>query len=122
MKKTMQNILAQNSNLQIAYLCGKCGREVEKEALVCPNCGAKLGKIICPFCKFRGRITDFKYDTCPKCGRKSGERGIVKKAPDNAGRRNIGLTKNMFWLLFLILTAGLIALLLIIAYNFELLK
>ena len=71
MKKIIQNILAQKSKGEIVYLCGKCGKEVEKEAIICNHCNAKLGKIRCPFCNFIGSIDDFKLDTCPRCGRKN---------------------------------------------------
>jgi uncharacterized membrane protein YvbJ len=120
MKKTMQNVLAQNSNSQIAYLCGKCGKEVEKEALKCRHCGARLGKIVCPFCKFKGSIEDFKLDTCPRCGRKNDSTAPVKKKNENTGYKKMPLSKKMFWFLFMILTLGIIALILIIEYNFNL--
>ncbi len=67
----MQNVLAANSTGDMAYLCGKCGHEVDKRANVCDNCGARLGGIRCPFCNFSGSADAFKNDTCPKCGRKS---------------------------------------------------
>ena len=42
--------------------CPKCGAEIDKNALVCPNC-KKVLKIICPVCK-----TINTQNTCKKCG------------------------------------------------------
>ena len=42
--------------------CPKCGAEIDKSALVCPNC-KKVLKIICPVCK-----TINTQNTCKKCG------------------------------------------------------
>lgn len=42
--------------------CPKCGVEIDKSALVCPNC-KKVLKIICPVCK-----TINTKNTCKKCG------------------------------------------------------
>lgn len=42
--------------------CPKCGAEIDKSALVCPNC-KKVLKIICPVCK-----TINTKNTCKKCG------------------------------------------------------
>ncbi len=60
--------------------CPKCGAEIEKNALVCPNC-KKVLKIICPVCK-----TVNTKNTCRKCG----EVLVVKCA--KCGK--INLTKN----------------------------
>lgn len=53
----------------IMFICGKCGNEVDKEAEVCNRCGAKLGNIRCPFCRYTGSPDKFKNDRCPKCGK-----------------------------------------------------
>lgn len=42
--------------------CPKCGAEIDKSALVCPNC-KKVLKIICPVCK-----TVNNKNICKKCG------------------------------------------------------
>ncbi len=42
--------------------CPKCGAEINKSAMVCPNC-KKVLKIICPVCK-----TVNEKNTCKKCG------------------------------------------------------
>lgn len=42
--------------------CPKCGAEIDKGAMVCPNC-KKVLKIICPVCK-----TVNTKNTCKKCG------------------------------------------------------
>ena len=42
--------------------CPKCGAEIDKGALVCPNC-KKVLKIICPVCK-----TVNTKNVCKKCG------------------------------------------------------
>lgn len=60
--------------------CPKCGAEIDKNALVCPNC-KKVLKIICPVCK-----TVNTKNTCRKCG----EILVVKCA--KCGK--INLTKN----------------------------
>lgn len=43
--------------------CPKCGAEIDKSAMVCPNC-KKVLKIICPNCK-----TVNTKNTCRKCGK-----------------------------------------------------
>lgn len=42
--------------------CPKCGAEINKNAMVCPNC-KKVLKIVCPVCK-----TVNSKNTCKKCG------------------------------------------------------
>lgn len=42
--------------------CPKCGAEISKSAMVCPNC-KKVLKIVCPVCK-----TINTKNTCKKCG------------------------------------------------------
>lgn len=42
--------------------CPKCGAEISKSAMVCPNC-KKVLKIVCPICK---TVND--KNTCRKCG------------------------------------------------------
>ena len=42
--------------------CPKCGAEISKNAMVCPNC-KKVLKIVCPVCK-----TINTKNTCKKCG------------------------------------------------------
>lgn len=42
--------------------CPKCGAEINKNAMVCPNC-KKVLKIVCPVCK-----TINTKNTCKKCG------------------------------------------------------
>ena len=116
LKKQLQNVLAQNSSTEIAYLCGKCGKEVAKEAWVCEHCGAKLGKIQCPFCCFTGTIEDFKFDTCPKCGRKT-DKQKKKKSKEQKPVKESLLSHKLFWGLFFVLIVG-ISIILYIYYNF----
>lgn len=123
MKKVIQNVLAQNSNNKIAYLCGRCKKEVGKKDSVCRHCGAKLGNIKCPFCNFTGDVNDFKYDTCPKCGRKNkivslNIRNDMKK--NNAILYLTNLTAVQFWSLFAFLIVILIFLILTFFYYFDL--
>ncbi len=60
--------------------CPKCGAEIDKSAMVCPNC-KKVLKIICPECR-----TVNAKNTCKKCGKIL----VVKCA--KCGK--INLTKN----------------------------
>jgi len=118
MNKKVQNILAQNSTGSIAYICAKCYKEVEKDAKVCKNCGAKLGNIRCPFCNFKGDESDFKNDTCPKCGRKSTDKETSlniknQKIEDKSMNFKSNLSQRYFLFLFvflIFLLAGIIAL------------
>ena len=117
MKKPMQNVLAQNSDGSIAYVCGKCYKEIGKEDAVCKHCGARLGNIKCPFCHFTGNPEDFRNDTCPKCGRKTTLHPAAHKK-SGKGKYGTGSDKNdlylsnkVFWLLilFLFITMGVLA-------------
>ena len=130
MGKTIQNVLASNSDGTIAYICGKCHSEVAKEAKVCQSCGAKLGNIRCPFCNFKGDLDDFKNDTCPKCGRKKTldiKNNTVNK--DNRKQKVGGYTstniksnflKKYFSLLLILLLSVLILLSAIFLFYFDL--
>ena len=119
MSKPIQNVLARNSKGKIAYLCSKCGKEVKKEATICENCGARLGKIRCPFCNYVGGIDDFKMDTCPRCGRKSNQNIASTKNTKKNIRNYIGLSTKLFWFLFIILTASIFFLIIIMLHYFE---
>ena len=119
MKKINQNILAKNSTGNIGYFCSKCGREVAKDATICSNCGAKLGKIRCPFCNFVGEINDFKFDTCPKCGRKN--KPAAKKNNLKKPTLNLPFSIKLFWTLLTLLIGILIILLYLFIKNFDLL-
>jgi uncharacterized membrane protein YvbJ len=119
MKKINQNVLAMNSNKTIAYICGRCGKEVAKDAVRCIYCNAKLGDIRCPFCNFLGDVEAFKDDTCPKCGRKNtltdksnGKKGYYV----NNGKisKKSFISKNIFIILFTALL--LIAIIALIAF------
>jgi DNA-directed RNA polymerase subunit RPC12/RpoP len=118
MKNQIQNVLAQNSNNEISYLCGRCGKEVNKEATICIYCGAKLGNIKCPFCNFEGDINAFKYDTCPKCGRKNNS--LKNKSARYIVQRDTVFSKKLFWILLLTLLflLGLIGF--VFLYKFDL--
>jgi len=84
------------------YICGKCRKEVEKDAKICSNCGARLGKIRCPFCNFTGELEDFKKDTCPKCGKKS-KNVFSKTNIETFAKKNDGIISNRFFLLIFVL-------------------
>lgn len=102
-KKHIQNVLAASSNGEIAYVCGKCGKIIQKEDSICKHCGARLGDIKCPFCNFKGSVDDFKRDTCPRCGRKNtGTTGQAaargKKTGDDNGLS--GISARFYWTFF----------------------
>ncbi|HOF02035.1 MAG TPA: zinc ribbon domain-containing protein [Spirochaetota bacterium] len=73
MKTNRESGLNEDKMGDVLYICGKCSREIDKEDKICPHCGARLGKIRCPFCKFTGSVQDFKNDYCPKCGKKKSD-------------------------------------------------
>jgi uncharacterized membrane protein YvbJ len=110
MKNIEQNILARNSNKSIAYICGKCGKEVEKEAVVCKFCGSKLGNIRCPFCNFIGDLEAFKDDTCPRCGRKKNN---VNNKPEIMNSTSIKKNSFISNKNFIILLISLVAIIII---------
>ena len=117
MKKNIQNILAQNSNKSIAYICAKCGGEVAKDAVRCIYCNAKLGNIRCPFCNFIGDVDDFKHDTCPKCGRNT---QIEKKSRIIIDtKKNSFMSERIFIILFTLLIFVIIVALFIFLKYFE---
>ena len=117
MKKIEQNILAKNSNKEIAYLCSKCGKEVDKEATRCIHCGAKLGNIRCPFCNFTGTVNDFSEDTCPRCGRKNISKGSKINRIKTITR--LSFFQKYFWLLFALMISliVIVIILFIILYD-----
>jgi hypothetical protein len=123
MKKITQNVLAQNSNNEIAYLCGKCGREVKKDSERCIYCGARLGNIRCPFCNFTGSVEDFKEDTCPRCGRKKSGKSEpqVKKNKRPANESKQYFFQKYFWVILLTLIFLTGAVFFAILNHFELL-
>ena len=47
--------------------CKSCGKEIENDAKVCPECGAPQGKT--KFCKHCGAQIDEDCVICPKCGK-----------------------------------------------------
>lgn len=107
----------------IAYICGKCHKEVEKEAKICKYCGAHLGKIRCPYCNFTGEIEDFKHDTCPKCGKKSKiiyDLNKVKSPVIKNIKIQTSISKKLFLLLFILLIFILFSLFLIFIIYFKL--
>lgn len=57
------------------YRCGRCGEKVEKSALICPGCGAKLGSIRCSQCDYTGVPSEFINDRCPRC------RAVLRTTP-----------------------------------------
>ena len=120
MAKPNRNVLAKNSSGEIAYVCGKCGHIVQKEATICEKCGARLGKIRCPFCSFTGSVEDFKYDTCPKCGRNTDAGRKRNRSGNNTDDGNpYFFIFNKFWLLFGFLILALIAITIIFLKYFE---
>ncbi|HOV14502.1 MAG TPA: zinc ribbon domain-containing protein [Spirochaetota bacterium] len=127
MSKPQQNFLAANSDGTIAYICGKCHNEVAKDAKVCKNCGAKLGSIRCPFCNFKGEVSDFKDDTCPKCGRKNQNlneklkpKESLSSVPDSSKTSETNLSQRYFFFFFIFLTISLLIILGLFVYHFDL--
>jgi predicted RNA-binding Zn-ribbon protein involved in translation (DUF1610 family) len=121
MKKTVQNVLAQNSNNEIAYLCGKCGREVKKESVRCIHCGARLGNIKCPFCGFTGSVEDFSEDTCPRCGRKKSVEIENRTGKTQVPKPVIkhSFFQRCFWIILAVLTILTVAVFFAILKRFE---
>ena len=124
MKKNIQNVLAQNSDGTIAYICGKCSEEIDKEDTICPNCGAKLGNIRCPFCNFVGGVPDFQNDTCPRCGRKTQNANNNVNNTEKRSNKNLKpistFNKKFFWLFFILLIVLTFGLFILFIYYFEL--
>lgn len=124
MKKTIQNVLAQNSTGEIVYICGNCAKEIDKEDKVCPHCGSRLGYIKCPFCNFKGDVEDFRDDTCPRCGRKKSEifsgRIFSDKKKENDTFVHKSYIPNYKLLLFVLICLSLIGIVVFIKY-FEIL-
>lgn len=128
MKRVTQNLLAQHSSGEIDYLCGRCGKAVEKDALICPHCSAKLGNIRCPFCNFTGSPRDFSGDTCPRCGRKNSEeesKGGVKPAKgalnrvDTYSNKKSSLIGKYFWTIFIFLSIMIVGLVILFLFYYD---
>jgi uncharacterized membrane protein YvbJ len=107
------------------YICGKCKSIVEKNATVCNKCGARLGKIRCPFCNFTGDLNDFKYDTCPKCGKKNKIKRIDSKKINNGNininNKSFSISKKLFLILALLLFFSILILSFIFILYYKLL-
>ncbi|MBR2522779.1 MAG: zinc ribbon domain-containing protein [Coriobacteriales bacterium] len=57
--------------------CGRCGYPVEKDYVMCPNCGAQL-KNVCPNC---GRPINPEWSVCPYCCTPSARAVAANMAP-----------------------------------------
>jgi predicted RNA-binding Zn-ribbon protein involved in translation (DUF1610 family) len=53
----------------IEFYCKRCGHPTGYTAVVCGNCGARLGALKCPHCAYAGPRTNFVNYVCPECGR-----------------------------------------------------
>lgn len=51
----------------LRYYCEHCGREVRRDAVVCPYCGRFFTSVKCPKCGYSGRVEEFRRG-CPVCG------------------------------------------------------
>ena len=72
----------QGEILQEAFVCPKCGEEVEEDFFFCPHCRAEL-LFKCEKC---GKLCESTWSACPYCGKeKAGEKDektpLKKKAP-----------------------------------------
>lgn len=114
MKNDKENDVNEDKMGDVLYICGKCSREIDKEDKICPHCGARLGKIRCPFCGFTGSVQDFKNDYCPKCGKKKSDinkyidkkLAAMKKAKSKSGYfqpSSINIDGRTFAFLFIFL-------------------
>ena len=115
-------------NESIAYICGKCYKEVPKEATVCPSCGTRLGKIKCPFCYFTGTLDDFSNDTCPKCGKKNKKSDIRKNIKNNISLKkkiniinkdSYSISNKYFWSFFCIFLIIILIMIIYFLINFN---
>lgn len=58
---------SQKREEMISLFCKSCGKEIDNNAKVCPECGAPQGKT--KFCKHCGAQIDEECVICPKCGK-----------------------------------------------------
>jgi predicted amidophosphoribosyltransferase len=49
------------------YFCEHCGKEVRRDAPLCPYCGRFFSSVRCPKCGFSGDVAEFDSG-CPVCG------------------------------------------------------
>ena len=57
--------------------CSECGQKLDKNSMVCPNCGYKNQIITCPNCGTKVSYTNIRF--CPKCGSKILKYDFLKK-------------------------------------------
>ncbi len=49
------------------FFCENCGKEVKRNAPLCPHCGRFFASVRCPSCNYLGSASQFT-NGCPKCG------------------------------------------------------
>lgn len=57
--------------------CSECGKKLNQNSMVCPNCGYKNQIITCPNCGTKVSDTNIRF--CPKCGNKILKHNLLKK-------------------------------------------
>ena len=59
--------MEKNSDSIPKFFCENCGKEVKRNASICPHCGRFFASVKCPACNYIGEESQFR-DGCPRCG------------------------------------------------------
>ncbi len=51
----------------VKFFCENCGKEVKRNASICPHCGRLFASVKCPACNYAGSASQFS-NGCPRCG------------------------------------------------------
>lgn len=59
--------MEKNSDSIPKFFCENCGKEVKRNASMCPHCGRFFASVKCPACNYTGDESRFRSG-CPRCG------------------------------------------------------
>ncbi len=59
--------MEKNNDSVPKFFCENCGKEVRRNANMCPHCGRFFASVKCPACNYTGDESQFR-NGCPRCG------------------------------------------------------
>lgn len=105
------------------FFCEHCGKEVNRNAKNCPDCGRFFASVRCPCCNYIGSPSEFS-EGCPSCGyavspdasknTKNNIRLITKKAASSAHNKRDKYDDPLPWWVYSIVLGIAVVLIAII--------